>query len=76
MAKRDRVCGKKCKHPTREGAEYEARKAVRAGFDVYKCPKCHFWHIGKTRSPTRSADRITALLKKHTEKLHNRLKLL
>lgn len=69
MAKRDRVCGRKKKHLTRDGAVIEAKKVVRTGMNVYHCPSCRFWHIGKSRSPTRSADRIGALLAKHERKI-------
>jgi hypothetical protein len=70
MPKRDRMCGHKTKHPTREGAIVEARKALNVGIDVYRCKQCKRWHIGKTRSPTRSADRIGALLARHERKLN------
>lgn len=69
MPKRDRTCGSKTRHPTREGACVEARKAIYVGMSVYRCPKCKAWHIGKTRSPTASADRITALLQRHERRL-------
>lgn len=72
MAKRDRMCGHKAKHPTREGALVEASKALRVGMNVYRCPKCRCWHIGRSRSPTRSADRIGALLARHEQQLQSR----
>lgn len=74
MSKRDRVCGKKCKHKTEQSAWIQAKKAVKVGFNVYQCPKCKYWHIGKSRSPTRSAERITALLEKHARQLEARNK--
>lgn len=72
MAKRDRMCGQKTKHPTRQGAMVEAKKALLAGMNVYRCTKCNHWHIGKSRSPTRSSDRITALLERHERRLEQR----
>lgn len=72
MSKRDRVCGEKAKHTSRKGAEIEAKKALRAGMNVYYCPKCRHWHIGKSRSPIRASDRITALLERHAQRLQQR----
>lgn len=72
MPKRDRICGTKTRHKTKVGAQIEAKAAVRAGMNVYRCPSCGFWHIGKTRDATRSADRITALLAKHERQLASR----
>jgi hypothetical protein len=69
MPKRDRMCGNKTRHATRQGAAVEARKALNVGMNVYLCKQCKCWHIGKTRSPTRSADRIGALLARHERKL-------
>jgi hypothetical protein len=65
MAKRDRKCGSKTRHQTKAGACVEARKAVNVGMNVYRCKQCGCWHIGKTRSPIRSSDRIGALLARH-----------
>lgn len=65
MPKRDRQCGGKTRHATKVGACIEAKKILNVGVDVYRCPKCKFWHIGKTRSPIRSSDRIGALLDRH-----------
>jgi hypothetical protein len=69
VPKRDRMCGNKTKHPTKLGACIEARKALNVGMNVYKCPRCSHWHIGKTRSPTASADRIGALLARYERRL-------
>lgn len=69
MPKKDRMCGNKIKHPTKIGALIEARKALSIGMNVYKCPQCSHWHIGKSRSPTASADRIGALLARHERRL-------
>lgn len=73
MAKKDRACGGKTRHQTKEGACIEAKKALNIGMDVYQCKKCRHWHIGKTRSPTRASDRIGALLSRHERKLRERM---
>lgn len=73
MAKRDRMCGHKSKHRTKAGACVEADRVLDVGMDVYRCKKCHHWHIGKTRSPTRASDRIGALLARHERKLRERM---
>lgn len=74
MAKKDRQCDNKVRHKTKEGACIAADKAVDVGTNVYQCPKCKFWHIGRTRTPTRSADRIGALLRRHAMQLEKRMK--
>lgn len=74
MSKRNRVCGNKTKHSSKNGAFIEARKVVKVGMNVYRCSECGYWHIGKTRNETRSSDRITALLEKHQRRLNKRMK--
>ena len=50
---KDRICGKKIKHATKENAEKEAkrmRKKYGPKFNVYECGFCKCWHIGTNRS--------------------------
>ena len=72
MPKRDRECGGKVRHPEKEGACIHAGKILDVGMNVYRCPQCRGWHVGKTRSATRSSDRIGALLKRHERQLVRR----
>ena len=69
MPKRDRQCGNKTRHATKAGACVEADKALDVGMNVYRCPKCKSWHVGKANSPTRASDRIGALLARHERRL-------
>ena len=70
---KDRQCGGKARHKTKAGACAQADRALDVGMNVYRCPQCRHWHIGKTRSPTRASDRIGALLKRHERDLHRRM---
>lgn len=73
LLKKDRQCGNKKKHSTKDAAFTVARKIVIEGMNVYKCSSCGYWHIGRSRSKTRQADRIGALLKRHQKDLNNRM---
>ena len=73
MPKKNRQCEGKARHATRENAAIQARKSLNVGFNVYRCGDCKFWHVGKSRSPTRAPDRIGALLAKHADKLAKRM---
>ena len=57
------------RHATKEGACISAKAAVNVGMNVYRCSSCGGWHIGKTRDPARSANRITAILTRHEKRL-------
>jgi hypothetical protein len=74
MPKRDRACGGKVAHASKEAAAIAAKKMCRVGMNVYRCPKCGGWHIGKTRDPARSANRVTALLERHRRDLEQRMR--
>lgn len=71
--KRNTECTGKTKHSTKEGACVEADKIKNVGINVYKCSKCGSWHIGKTRDPARSANRISKLLKQSSLELERRI---
>jgi len=45
-----RVCDGKTKHKTAGAAWQEKRHTHcdQSMLDVYRCPFCHFWHIGHT----------------------------
>jgi len=73
VPKKNRICGRKVRHATKEAASIAAKKTVRTGMNVYRCPECGAWHTGKTRDPARSANRVTALLKKHERELKRRM---
>lgn len=70
MAKRD-GCSGKVSHKDRRGAGIEARKAGWPGMNVYRCKICKGWHIGKSRDPARSAQRIDWLINQSNGKNRN-----
>jgi hypothetical protein len=50
----------KVSHASRANAESARRSLNDAGVGVYRCGRCHGWHVGHQRA--RAADRITQLL--------------
>lgn len=47
------MCGAKKRHLTKESAENTKRGLLSNNGDVvnvYQCPFCHFWHVGRPRS--------------------------
>ncbi|WP_157035652.1 hypothetical protein [Sphingobium chungbukense] len=41
--------------------------------DIYQCPSCKGWHLGRTREASRCADRITQVLDRHAAALAKRM---
>lgn len=75
MAKKDRGCHGKVRHRDKGGAAIASKKLGWVGLNVYKCNSCGFWHVGKSRSQTRGADRIGMLLERHEMHLKDRMKV-
>ena len=66
-------CKGKVRHPTRQGAVIALRRVKNIAMDIYQCPNCKGWHLGRTREPSRSADRITQVLNRHATALAKRM---
>lgn len=47
------MCGAKKRHYTRRDAETHMKELLskdkKAKLNVYQCPYCHQWHVGRTR---------------------------
>ena len=46
-----RMCGAKYRHISRKSAKMEQQSARDHGdiVNVYQCPFCHYWHVGRRR---------------------------
>ena len=62
----------KVRHASKVEACIAAKRISRVVMDVYVCPKCKSWHVGKTRDPFRNAARIDELLRRHARELAQR----
>lgn len=67
--KRDRMCRDKRRHLTRDAAMITAKRVVKTGMNVYQCPFCQGWHLGRSSAPASASDRIGALLRRHARRL-------
>lgn len=72
MAKRCST-GKR-RHPSKTVACIVAKKMKNVAMNVYLCPSCKGWHLGRTRDPYRCAERITQILDQYDRALAARLK--
>jgi hypothetical protein len=67
-------CKGKKKHPSKEAACIVARRMKNCTLNVYLCPECHKWHLGRTRDILRNANRITQLLERAERDTTERIK--
>ena len=66
-------CRGKVRHVTKERACIAAKRTKNCAMNVYRCPRCKAWHIGKTRDPFRLGKRIDQILSRHQRELEARL---
>lgn len=59
-----KTCGRKRRFKSKEAACIAVRRQKNCALNVYKCPLCGAWHIGKTNDPFRRAKRIDQLLER------------
>lgn len=60
-------------HPSKTAALITRRRVKNSLLNAYRCSACKGWHLGKSRSPIRLANRIDEILKRHEEELRKRL---
>lgn len=72
MSGRDGCSGKK-RHPSKLAACIVAKRMKNCAINVYLCPRCKGWHLGRTRDPYRTAARITQVLNRHDRELQARM---
>lgn len=66
-------CTSKIRHPTRSAALATLHRLKRPDLNLYHCPQCKGWHLGKSNNSARRANRIDQLLRTHAEALRLRL---
>jgi len=66
-------CKGKVRHPSRTGAVIALKRVKNAAMDIYRCSICMGWHLGRTREPSRCADRIIQVLDRYNAKLAERM---
>jgi hypothetical protein len=71
MSRRDGCTGK-VRHASRYAALRAAARMSSVLINVYRCPRCAFWHLGRSRDPVREAARIDELLQRHRAALERR----
>lgn len=72
MSKRIRGCTGKVRHASKEGACIAARRSKNVQMNVYLCPSCKGWHIGRSNDPLRKIARIDQLLRRHERETERR----
>lgn len=55
-------CKGKARHKSPGGAIIALKRVNHAQLDLYRCPKCHCWHIGKSKKPEKIQARFDQLL--------------
>lgn len=67
MSKNGDCCAGKVRHHSKHGACIAVRKMNHCAMNVYKCPKCGFWHLGNSRDPWRQQQRIDQILSRYPQ---------
>lgn len=64
----------KVRHANRGAAHTHRSKMKNSLLDVYHCAQCRGFHLGRTRDPARSAQRIGEVLDRYNRELAKRMK--